>query len=190
MRALRAAPGPLEDLGEADRKPMPFARRRDHVLEREPVEADGLVEGELGRGLLRGALGVAGRAMAVARGVQVHRERVGLVSVELLDRPREAAVVFARRVRREAAHDRLPEAIVAGLDELPPVAEARAHQAVGAQERITSSRPSTMPAALPATWTERGRAPTATSSIRLRAGEGSHRRRSSTICSSVNAPFV
>ena len=77
-RRLLEPPAEAEHLGEAHAQASQSGRRRGSVLEGETEEARGLVERELGGGLLGGAFGETRGALEVARAEPVHGDGLGV----------------------------------------------------------------------------------------------------------------
>ncbi len=135
LRGFVTAARPLEHVAEAHAQPSDVGRRGGRVLEGEPEEARGPVEGQLLRGLLGGALRVLRGARGLARAEQVHRHRFRIGVGPPLERAREPAVVVGRDVGRQLSDDRLADPIVARLDHVVSVPQADVHEAARRQER-------------------------------------------------------
>jgi hypothetical protein len=130
-RRLRAEARPLEQLAQAPAKATPpFRRRCRGTLERHALEAHGLIERQLGCCAFGRMLGIFCGALDLSRADEVHGERLGVGVGHPLEREGEPRVVPSNRDRRQPADDRLPDAIVYGLDDLPAITQPRSHEAV------------------------------------------------------------
>ena len=166
-RGLRAAPRPLEHLPEARVQIAPLGRRGGEVVERQPQEARGAVEGQLACGLLGGAFGEASTALGVPRAEEVSGDGLGIAAFHRAERVGEAAVVGANGRLGELGDDEVADAAVARLDDLVAVAQPGADEAVRAGDVDRASPPN-------------GGAPTPRP--RPRRGGGDRRRRSLRAC--------
>ena len=137
---LLAAARPLEDLRETGAQPARMFARGRAVFEREPEEANSLVECHLGRGLLGGPFGVPGGALAASSGEVMYGDGFA-VHARRLEGVRQASVILPQRTPLESRQDGLTEAIVHGLDHLLPVANSVSRQSLRSceRERLVSS---------------------------------------------------
>ncbi len=103
-------------------------------LEGQPVEAGGMVERQLARGLVGRALGERGAALALPAPEQMDGERLEVDGGRGLEHAGEVPVMGSQVAGRELLDDGLPDAVVTGLDDLVAFAEPDADEAFAAKQ--------------------------------------------------------